>query len=280
MSTTRSRRARRVLAAGGALLVCLPLALSGPAYAAPPPNDDITGATRISQEPASHRFDSTEATREAGRLPCVGSRSVWFRFRATDTERLRLTTAGSSFDTVLALFSGPRRSPTLIDCDDDARFDTTSSLRQQVRQGGRYWIAVSSFGGGPGGEGVLTVGDPVPPSVEVTIEEARAGRASGRLVVVGEMTCASPNSFSVAVLVSQRVSSGGVARGTGFGDAPCDADTRTWEAVLDSETGWAFEDGPLAVDVVAQSWNGFARARTEESEILTASSDSNARPGR
>lgn len=280
MSTTRSRHARRAAGLGAALLLSLPVTLAGPAQAGAPPNDEITGATRISQEPASHRFDTSEATRDAEARPCVLGRSVWFRFRATRTERLRLTTAGSTYDTVLALFKGRRRSASLIACADDSRFDLTSSLRSRVRQGRRYWVAVSSYGGSQGGAGVLTVGEPVPPAVDVAIVGARAGKVSGRLFVSGRARCASASSLSVEVVVSQRVATGGVARGTGFGEAACDAATGTWEAVVDSETGWAFQRGRVAIAVVAQAWNGFSRATAEAAAVRSAVWDHDARPTR
>ena len=44
------------------------------------------------------------------RRGCVYARSVWFRYVPDQTSRVRITTIGSSYDTVLAVFTG-NRSP-------------------------------------------------------------------------------------------------------------------------------------------------------------------------
>ena len=84
----------RALVAVLATALGLTALVASPAEAAPPANDDIANATRISTLPATFTLDTSEATgtRDDGR--CVGGASVWFRFRpATDTT-LRLNTVG------------------------------------------------------------------------------------------------------------------------------------------------------------------------------------------
>lgn len=261
-------------------LMALPVTLAPPAQAAPPPNDEITGATRIGQAPASHAFNSARATRDTTDRRCVGAHSVWFRLRATSDELLRLTTAGSVFDTRLAVFAGPRRSLRLIACNDDGPYDLTSSVRAQVRADHVYWIAISHCCGGRGGKGHLTVGRVSPAGMDVTVEEARSGGVSGRLLLSGTMTCTSPSLAGLEVFVSQRVGQG-VARGSRFDLVGlCDTNARPWELFVDSDTGWAFQPDDLVVDHAAAAWNGFTEVRDEGSVVLTAVDDPLARTAR
>jgi hypothetical protein len=79
-----------------------------------------------------------------------GGASAWFAYIATNTGTLYLDTAGSSFNTVLAVYTGP--GPTLdtltaLICDNDSGPGTTSRLNFPVTKDNIYYIAVDGLNG-------------------------------------------------------------------------------------------------------------------------------------
>ena len=143
-------------------LVAFALMLTwGHATAAPPPNDDIADAIPILELPFIHQVDTTDATVE-GTDPfksCKGSpksgdygHSVWYRYIPTDDTTLKLTTGGSDYDTIIAVF----KSEGLLEvgCNDDHKADgdfIQSYLKVDVLRGTEYFIKVSSWRGTDGG---------------------------------------------------------------------------------------------------------------------------------
>ncbi len=82
------------------------------AWAVPPPNDDITGATLIPSVP----FTTTQDTREATVAPddpqCSGqSATVWYVFTPTTDVTLRAHTFGSNYDAALSVYTGSPGQP-------------------------------------------------------------------------------------------------------------------------------------------------------------------------
>lgn len=259
-----------------ALLVTL-----APAHAVPPANDAISGAIEIPTEPSTREFDTSEATADPADGECVGDKSVWFRFEATETRRMRMTTAGSDFNTRLAIFRGTRNQRELVDCDNNRGPGKTSAEQFRIRAGQRYWIAVSSCcEPDDGGNAVLTVGRVESPGAEVEIVGARAGGISGRLLVDGTITCATPSEVRLRVVASQRVDDA-VARGTGFRRIrSCDEESSDWTVRIDSETGWAFAPGPVSVAMRGSVYDGIASAGFRDSASPEADLDPAARTTR
>ncbi len=262
--TTHPRPASLAAATFGTLALAA-ATLTAPAQAAPPPNDDIAGAIPTTTVASTVTFDTTEATADPTDGRCVGDKSVWFRFVAPATDRFRLTTAGSSYDNRLAVFRGPRNSRTLVDCDNNRGPGRTAADSMRIKEGEKYWIAISSCcEPGPGGSAVLTIRDhDADPGVDIEVEGAEAGAVSGRLFVFGSMTCATPSEVDVYAFTSQRVGAN-VARGFGQRrNRLCDSDPVTWRVSVDSETGWAFQSGPVAVTLSAALWDGIHGLRLD-----------------
>jgi hypothetical protein len=100
---------------------------------------------------------STAGATRAGTDPSIcgagqNSHSVWFRFTAQSVVKLRAETAGSSYNTVLAVFHGAPGSLRQVKCNDDRNEnDPTSRVSFKVRPGKTYFIEVTSFGESPGG---------------------------------------------------------------------------------------------------------------------------------
>lgn len=99
--------------------------------------------------------DNTNGTREAAeprhaRKP--GGRSVWYRWTAPDTGIATFETTGSSFDTLLAVYTGSSLQtlkPIAANDDVPGRF-LASEVRFNTVQGAEYQIAIDGLGGAIG----------------------------------------------------------------------------------------------------------------------------------
>jgi hypothetical protein len=238
------------------------MALEAPASAAPPANDSITSATPLGAPPATFVVDTRQATASSTDGSCVQGRSVWFRTRPTVTRTVRLSTLGSDYDTLLAVFRGPRTNRTRIACADDT-FDINPVEARQVRfvAGNTYWVAVSACCSrtAPGGQLVLNTFRPTATKVTPTIDSVETGLISGRLLVHGTTRCTTPSEFELDLSASQRVAAGAnVASGDGFADGICGPDAGSpWTVRLDSQGGWAFQEGSVSVTTGGFGSDGF-----------------------
>ncbi len=94
----------------------------------PPPNDDFSDATVISELPYSESVDTTGATNESDEptSDCVPSgtssirpeSTVWYRYEAVDEVVLIANTEGSDFDTILNLFIETDAGLKLVTCQE------------------------------------------------------------------------------------------------------------------------------------------------------------------
>ena len=261
MKRSVRRRACTVLAAA----FLFTMALEVPALAAPPANDAITSATPLGAPPARFVVDTRQATASSTDGSCVNGRSVWFRTRPTVTNTVRLSTLGSDYDTVMAVFRGPRTNRTRIACVDDS-FDNTPTEARQVRlvAGNTYWIAVSACctRTAPGGRLVLNTFRPTAAGVTTNITSVKTGAISGRLLVRGTARCTTPSELVLSLTASQRVAAGAnVARGEGSAIGICRPVASTWTVTVDSQTGWAFQPGPISMTLAGFVFDGFDRAQ-------------------
>jgi hypothetical protein len=271
MSAT-SYRLRMLVSTGAALGVAV-WALAVPAHAVAPPNDTPAGAIEIASVPATIEAGTRQATMDLKQRRCVFGRSVWYRYTPTATATVRMVTIGSSFDTVLAVHGGGAKPRTLLACNDDAA-DLASAVRPVLTAGQQYWIAVSSCCGSSrarGGDLVLRLYEGGgAAALEVIVNRAEAGSVSGRIRLHGTATCATPSVVWGELVASQRTDAQ-VARGTGWLEIrECTTTPTEWSVRVDSETGWAFRPGTVAVDVRAAGHDGFGRdvVETETSVVV------------
>lgn len=83
--------------------------------------------------------------------PGTGGASVWWSWQATQTGNVTISTAGSSFDTLLAAYTGSSVSGlTVVTRNDDYGTGGTSQISFQAIGGTRYQIAVDGYGGESG----------------------------------------------------------------------------------------------------------------------------------
>jgi hypothetical protein len=104
-------RLRWRVCVAAALTALVAVAVRTPvAYAAPPSNDAISAAQVISAIPSRFEVDTREATTEpfeAGfGYPCMGSRSVWYRFVPTADITARVVTLNSDYNNLVGVFTG------------------------------------------------------------------------------------------------------------------------------------------------------------------------------
>jgi hypothetical protein len=119
----------------------------------PPPNDDFDTPIIISASPYTKTQDTSYAT-TAGDDPgftCLSGsqryRTVWYRFTPALNGTLTVDTAGSNYDTVLAIWTGSRGSLNSVGCNDDYQPPNRSSrLEISVTAGTAYHIEIASYG--------------------------------------------------------------------------------------------------------------------------------------
>lgn len=126
----------------------------------PPNNDNFISAQIIGGCSGNTNGTNVSATSEAGEPNHSpdnngGSKSVWYSWQAPATGSATITTAGSSFDTVLAVYTGASVSTLtpIVKNDDTSANDSTSSVTFNTTGGTTYMIAVDGYNnGGSGGD--------------------------------------------------------------------------------------------------------------------------------
>ncbi len=120
----------------------------------PPANDQCSGAFVVTGGVYTNSQSTTNATDSGDPIPsCIGNafgKGVWYRFTAPANGTLIVDTIGSSFDTVLGIYSGTCGGFTEIACDDDSGGNLTSVTTNVVGGGGTYYLLAGGWGGASG----------------------------------------------------------------------------------------------------------------------------------
>src|SRR5438552_2355269 len=99
-----------------------------PAYGTPPSNDNFASAMVITGSSSTVAGTNVDATKEAGEPSHAGNpggASVWFSWTAPARGQATFSTAGSSFDTLLAAYRGTIVSGlTRVAANDDMNSTT------------------------------------------------------------------------------------------------------------------------------------------------------------
>jgi hypothetical protein len=124
-------------------------------YSGRVPNDRFADALRIEGAEGRTEIDTTLATREHGEPDHAGrpgGRSVWYRWRPPRRGWYSFDTAGSDFDTLLAIYVGYdlARLQVVGENDDVAYFDRTSRVVFRAETTDDYAIAVDGYKGQSG----------------------------------------------------------------------------------------------------------------------------------
>jgi hypothetical protein len=125
--------------------------------AGPPSNDNWSAAISIGNV-SDLAFDTGCATFD-GLGFCITSPNVWFCYTPEISCNITVSTAGSSFDTILAIYDGCNTSPNmgnLINCNDDGPDSREAEVSIPAIAGNKYLIEVGGYNA-DSGPGLLSV---------------------------------------------------------------------------------------------------------------------------
>ncbi|MBL9189989.1 MAG: hypothetical protein JNK23_21095 [Opitutaceae bacterium] len=252
------------------------LALGFLAAGGRPANDNFAARAAISGSPVSTAVSTAGATKEAGEpnhAGSVGGASVWWTWTAPADGAITLSTAGSDFDTVLAVYTGTTFSGlSLVAADDDGGDNSTSRLAVAVRSGITYQIAIDGYNRAAGSALLYFTFSPAtapgaaPLGRMINVAtRGLAGSGSTTMIAGFSITGASAKSVLIRAV-------GPTLRGFGVGNALADPVLSLYrgDVRLSSNDNW--EDNPsraLIIDKSAQA-GGFAlSAGAKDAVILT-----------
>ncbi|HEX8549955.1 MAG TPA: pre-peptidase C-terminal domain-containing protein [Abditibacteriaceae bacterium] len=125
-----------------------------PTPSATPTNNDFLNAFPIFGSSGSQTGTTVNATKESGEPRHGGNdggKSVWYKWVAPVTGNVAFDTAGSAFDTILGVYTGPATNPTVSTLstvagnDDSATGVSTSRVIFSAVRDRIYYIAVDGF---------------------------------------------------------------------------------------------------------------------------------------
>jgi hypothetical protein len=132
-------------------------ALQALAPAPPPPsspaNNNIADAQLITGDSGSTpgtNHNANKEPNEPNHAGVTGGASVWYKWTPAGPGSCRITTLGSSFDTVLAVYTWNGTGFNLVSQNDDAGSATTSAVLFDTPGNTTYYIAVDGYGGATG----------------------------------------------------------------------------------------------------------------------------------
>jgi hypothetical protein len=154
-SRTGSTAPGRVYAAGASEATVVRPQAQAPLNSAAPSNDDVNNPANVTSLPFFQTEDISGATTVVTDpfWSCAsrnqGTNTVWFRYTADDTGDIKVSTVGSSYDTVLTAYPGAVQPGPELVCNDDSFFALVSQITLHVTSGQTYLIEASHFGSTP-----------------------------------------------------------------------------------------------------------------------------------
>lgn len=201
--------------------------------------DEIDGPLKIDSLPASLEL-STESFTVADDDPDFpncwstrGNATVWFEFTPDQSGKIILDTFNSSYDTILAGWTGTRGALQSLGCNDQAGGGNQSQLVLTVTAGQRYYIEVAEWTGGLEGATLPVTRQAQESGAEI------AGNLKLNLRWVGKANLLSNGTQDGWILESSEFSKQGGTSNTGgttilVGDSGSD---QQYRAVLSFNTG-------------------------------------------
>ena len=281
-----------------ALVVLASGVAPSPAWAAAPGNDNFADAQGLGGSlPITATGTNVEATAQPGEPDHNGSpagNSVWYAWTPTESSVVSVDTCGSTFDTVLAIYTGATLDALFPVASNDDACEHQSRVQFTAEGGTTYRIAVDGFFGEQGAI-ALTIAPP-PPNVglDTTFNPCTAGQPPppcGGLVTTDFGIDFAPTDIAAAIAVDGKI----VAVGTSSAnedftlarynpDGSLDSTFGTGGIVITDISGSGSEDEANAVVlqggkvvVVGTSDDDFAVARYNPDGSLDTSFDTDGR---
>jgi hypothetical protein len=141
---------------GGAAGESGSLVLSAATGVPGPPNDNFAAPVAVSAVPTQFTAETDGASTEANEptafscasRPTLIGNTVWYAFTPATTALVRINTFGSSFDTVLAVYTGDALgSLAPVVCNDDRDGTLQSAVTFNAQAGTTYRVQVGGFNG-------------------------------------------------------------------------------------------------------------------------------------
>jgi hypothetical protein len=180
-------RALRLVITATFALALVPLA-EGPASAAPPGNDESTGAVALHLGDQVGQ-DTTEATTNAGddalNANCGApftNGSVWYRYSPVDDHSVVLDATASDYSAGLMVFKGTPSADSLKTCGPGA-------VGLRARAGATYYVMAFSDTEVIGGNLSLTLTRAPTPRVHVTVAKRGVAFHGGAARIHGSYSC-------------------------------------------------------------------------------------------
>ena len=152
---------------------------------AAPENNAFAAAQVITARTGEARGSNAGATRESGEpahAGVAGGRSIWYRWTAPATESITMSTAGTAFDTLLAVYTGSSVSGLArVAANDDAAGLRQSMLTFEAVAGRVYVVAIDGKAGVSGSTVLSWRPTPDPPNNEFVEAAAIAGAAGATI---------------------------------------------------------------------------------------------------
>jgi hypothetical protein len=167
--------------------------------AAAPGSDNDNFADRLLVNiPYSHSSTTSDNTLEPPNEPTPScgfnlSKTAWYVFTPSITQSYLITTLGSSFDTMLAVYTGTWGSFTQVNCADDSAGTPQAQLTLTLNSGTTYYIQLGGFNGSGGDFSFYVVrpSDAALPGAP-TISGTAAGAPSNPVVNMGKTNLLQP----------------------------------------------------------------------------------------
>lgn len=127
----------------------------GITVAVPPPSNDPFASSELftltdSGSLTASNVNATMETGEPNHAGVVVGSSIWYRFVPASSGTMTLTTAGSTFDTVLAVYTGSALNALTAVASNDDSGGLTSSVTFPVTAGTTYRVAVAGYSSAQG----------------------------------------------------------------------------------------------------------------------------------
>lgn len=213
-----------------------------PVLAAPPVNDNFSGAIEIPGLPYTETVDTSEATSDASDAelniecgaPAIDA-SVWYEFTPSADMAVLVEVSASDYSAGVFVATGsPGAFGPVEACGPGAVvFGATAGTTYVL-----MIIDDQQDGGGSGGTLELSVTEaPPPPEIDIMVDPVGTFNAqTGSVTITGTITCTEGAFAFIDTALTQRVGRF-VVRGFGFAEVLCDGTAQLWTAEVLGDNG-------------------------------------------